>query len=67
MYRLEPQLDEQGLVRIQGHTIHQDLGKEAISPILMPAVDHVTVLICHIHEGVAGMPERTVLGGCRED
>ncbi|XP_069969588.1 uncharacterized protein [Penaeus vannamei] len=55
LYRLEPQLDEQGLVHIQGHTIHQDLGKDELSPILLPAVDHVTVLIIYdIHKGVAG-------------
>lgn len=42
-------------MHIQGHTIHQDLGKDELSTILLPAVDHVTVLIiCDIHEGVAG-------------
>ncbi|XP_006817264.1 uncharacterized protein LOC102809835 [Saccoglossus kowalevskii] len=53
LFRLDPYLDEEGIIRVGGRIRRANLPKDVAHPILLPKKGHVTkVLILHYHEKI---------------
>lgn len=53
LYRLDPILDDNGLIRVGGRMSHSSDTYEVIHPVILPRKSHVTqLLIRHFHERV---------------
>lgn len=53
LYRLDPFLDEGGLLRVGGRLSQSSTPYEVKHPVILPKKGHVTNLIlCHYHESI---------------
>lgn len=53
LYKLDPYLDEHGIIRVGGRLKKGDMPEEVKHPIILPKESHVTkLLISHLHEQI---------------
>jgi hypothetical protein len=66
LYRLDPYLDEHGLIRVGGRIRRADVGREMAHPVIIPRHSHMTqLLIRHFHERTAHSGAETTLAELR--
>ncbi|XP_035660814.1 uncharacterized protein LOC118405422 [Branchiostoma floridae] len=67
VYRLDPMVDEEGILRVRGRLSHSSLAQEAKHPVILPKESEVAKLILRsIHEEHGHMGRNYVISKSRE-